>query len=413
MLLAGYTCLDLTDEKGWFCGKILSDLGARVIKIEQPGGDRGREKGPRWEDKPGIQGGLPWLSYNQGKEGITLDVRQPKGKSTFQRLVEKCDIVVESFDPGYMDEIGLGYEVLSKINPGIIMTSISLFGQSGPYRDYKGNDLTMMATSGHLFVTGDSDRPPVRENVEQAYCHGAGHAAAASLMALWYRENTGVGQFIDISIHMVLARLCLTTLIWWQAKRKLVMRKGNSRGDRGGGMPQRVTWSCKDGQISCSIYGGAVGAQGNHALVNWMQSEGMADEYLKSIKWENFSDSDATEDEWKSIYSQFEQFFLTHTKHELYQRAIRDKIMLMPVNNLAEIYQDAQLASRHYWTEVEHPEAGAKLLHPGDYVMGRPERVCRTGRRAPLIGEDNEEVYLNFLGLSRQEFKELEREGIV
>src|SRR5262249_28678283 len=139
--MSAYRVLDLTDEKGYFCARILGDLGADVLKIERPGGDPVRHIGPFYKDDPDPEKSLHWFAYNLNKRGITLDIEKEAGRELFKKLVQKADFVVESFPVGYMEQLGLGFDMLSALQPRIIMTSISHFGQSGPYKNYKGSDL--------------------------------------------------------------------------------------------------------------------------------------------------------------------------------------------------------------------------------------------------------------------------------
>ena len=159
-LLGSHRVLDLTDEKGWFCGKILGDLGADVIKVEKPGGDPARNTGPFYHDIIEPEKSLYWMALNTNKKGITLDIETPDGREIFKKLLKTADVVIESFAPGYMDKLGLGYSELSKINPGIILTSVSGFGQEGPYRDYKAPDIVVRALGGLIYTVGEADRPP-------------------------------------------------------------------------------------------------------------------------------------------------------------------------------------------------------------------------------------------------------------
>jgi len=175
--LGPYRVLDLTDEKGLLCGMLLAGLGADVIKVERPGGDLARNIGPFYDDIPHPEKSLLWFAYNLNKKGITLNIETVDGREIFKRLVKTSDFVIESFPPGYMARLGLDYSALSQINPRIIMTSITPFGQTGPYRDYKGSDLICMASGGLMYVSGDPDRPPVRITIPQAYCHAGAHLA--------------------------------------------------------------------------------------------------------------------------------------------------------------------------------------------------------------------------------------------
>ena len=159
-MLDQYRILDLTDEKGLLCAKLLGDLGADVIKIERPGGDPARNVGPFYHDEPDPEKSLFWFAFNTSKRGIILDIETAEGQGAFKRLVASADFVIESFPPGYMDKLGLGYLALEKINPGIILVSITPFGQTGPYRDYKTSDIVAWAMGGQMYSWGDADRPP-------------------------------------------------------------------------------------------------------------------------------------------------------------------------------------------------------------------------------------------------------------
>jgi crotonobetainyl-CoA:carnitine CoA-transferase CaiB-like acyl-CoA transferase len=168
-LLGHYRVLDLADVKGMLCGKILADLGADVIRVEPPGGDPGRNIPPFYNDIPDPEKNLYWFGFNTNKRGITLDLETDDGRDRLKRLTESSDFVIESFPPGYMDSLGLGYSALSQSNPQIIVTSITPFGQTGPYKDYKASDIEIMAMSGLMYLCGDPDRPPVRCSFPLSY----------------------------------------------------------------------------------------------------------------------------------------------------------------------------------------------------------------------------------------------------
>ncbi|MFC2018468.1 CaiB/BaiF CoA transferase family protein, partial [Chloroflexota bacterium] len=196
-MLGPYRVLDLSDEKGAFCGALLGSLGADVIKIEKPDGDPMRKLGPFFHDEPDPEKSLFWMGYNINKRGITLDIETADGKEMFKRLVKTADIVLESFMPGYMDGLGLGYKELEKINPQIIMTSITPFGQDGPYKDYKSSDLVSWALGGLLAMTGDPDRPPIRiSHIPISYLMASYDGVWGALVALYGRGTSGEGQLV-------------------------------------------------------------------------------------------------------------------------------------------------------------------------------------------------------------------------
>ncbi len=200
-LLSPYRVLDLTGAECLLCGKILADLGADVIRIEGPKGDTTRSQAPFFHDRVSPDLSLFHFHFNANKRSITLDIECTKGKEIFKRLVEKADAVLESFPPGTMTNLGLGYEDLLKVNSRLVMTAISPFGQSGPYRDFKASDLTLWCLGGMAYVSGDPDRAPVQVSSPQSYLHGAAAAATATLIALYFRELTGESQWVDVSIQ--------------------------------------------------------------------------------------------------------------------------------------------------------------------------------------------------------------------
>ena len=198
-MMSGYRVLDLTNENGYLCGKILGDMGADVIKIENPRGDSGRKIGPFYQQVPDMEKSLYWYAYNLNKRGITLDVETEDGRQILSRLIKKADFLIESYPTGYLDKLGLSYAKIHEINPKIVMTSITPFGRTGPYKDYKGSDLVVMAMSGLMYITGDPDTAPLRISFPQAFLLASAHAAAASMIAHYYRETAGQGQHVDVS----------------------------------------------------------------------------------------------------------------------------------------------------------------------------------------------------------------------
>src|SRR4030042_1298136 len=181
--VSGYRALDLCDAKGLFCGRVLADFGVEVIQVEKPGGNPARSQGPFYHDRPDPEMGFYWLCYAANKKGITLNIETSDGQEIFRRLVEKVDFVIESFDPGYMASLGLDYASLARIKPALVMTSITPFGQDGPYRDFKASGLVCWSLGGYTWITGDADRPPVHISFPQAYLHAAAEAAVATLTA--------------------------------------------------------------------------------------------------------------------------------------------------------------------------------------------------------------------------------------
>lgn len=394
--LTPYRALDLTNEKGFLCSKILGDLGVDVIKVEPPGGDPSRNVGPFYQPPGQPRQSLYWWAYNTSKRGITLDIRSPRGQEAFKKLVKSADFLVESFPPGYLDSLGLGYSVLNQINPGLIFASITPFGQTGPYRDYKMTDLIAMAMGGQMYVAGDEDRAPLRIGVPQGYLLGGAHAAVGCMLALVHREKAGQGQFIDVSIEESVTHILSAELSFWEYANTIFPRSGPRRPL--GHLRGRQVWPCKDGFITFRILGGSFGRQIRY-LVEWMDEEGLAG-LLKQVQWESvnmLAVSQMQLDFWEEAIL---SFFARHTKAELYKGATQRHIAIGPVYNFRELLQDIHLASRNFWVKIEHPEIGIHVPYPGaPYIFS--ETPWRISRRAPLVGEHNKEVQAEMRGLAK------------
>jgi len=398
LMLGHYRVLDLTDEKGWLCGKILGDLGADVIKIEKSGGDPGRNNGPFYHDIPDPEKSLYWFAYNTSKRGITLNIETADGKEVFKRLTKTADFVIESFPPGYLADLGLDYSTLSKINPRIIVTSITPFGQEGPYKDYQAPDLVAEAMSGMLYVMGDTDRPPVRFSVEQAYCMAGAHGAAGSLIAHHYRELTGGGQHVDVSIQEALmAALTAINSLWWGAK-TVLKRQGIM--ETRVHLRRPVLFQCRDGQVSFVLVT-AFMADKQAALVDWMDSEGMAGD-LKDVDWRSYDLATITQEQLDAWLEPIKKFFMTHTKSEISEEAAKRNMFIYPVSNTKDIMENKQLEARDFWQPVQHPELLTSIVYPGA-IFKATETDWRISSRAPLIGEHNTDIYENELSFSRDE----------
>ena len=252
--LGPYRVLDLTEGGVNWAGRLLSDMGADVIKVEPPGGSPTRNRGPFYQDEPHPERSLYWTAYNLNKRGVTLDLERPEGQDLFTRLAATSDFILESSTPGTMRDLGLGYEQMSALNPGIIYTSITPFGQSGPYARYKTTDMALWAMGGALYVCGDGDRPPARVSVPQAEHQGGAQGAAGSLIALFARHATGEGQHVDISIQAAVIRVLMN------AASNSVLMGVNI--ERGGGTKKfedltvRDVFPTLDGYIAGTVSGG-------------------------------------------------------------------------------------------------------------------------------------------------------------
>jgi len=410
-LLNGCRALDLTDDKGFLCGKILADLGVDVIKVEPPGGEPSRRIGPFWHDIPDPEKSLYWFAYNSNKRGITLNLETRDGKEIFKTLAKKSDFVIESFKPGYLDTIGLGFSVLSGLNKGIILTSITPFGLTGPYKDYEGSDLVIMGMSGQLYLTGDADRPPVNIGIPQACLHAGADAGVGSMIAYYHSRKTGEGQHVDVSMQQSAAWFMAQTIPYYELSGVVLSRMGTFRTGSSSGTIQRQVWPCKDGFVFFFMLGGAQGAKTGRALTKWMEELGMSNEFLSTFVWEKLDIAMAPQDLMDHLSAPIEAFFRTRTKKEVLNAAMARNISICPLFSMEDQVKDPHLAARAYWVQMEHPELGAAVSYPRQFVRSSE---CETGTRfkAPLIGEHNTDVY-GEIGLSGKSLVALKEAGVI
>ena len=410
-MLSNCRALDLTDDKGFLCGKILADLGADVIKIEKPGGDPSRRIGGFWHDDPSPEKSLYWFAYNSNKRGITLNIETADGREIFKKLVITADFVIESFSPGYMDDLGIGYAELSRINKGIIVASITPFGSKGPYKDYKDSDIVIMGMSGTLYQTGESDGPPVQISMPQACLHAGADAAVGSMMAYYHREKTGEGQHVDVSMQQSAAWFQANAIPTWELNQRVLKRSGAFRAGMSKDIGQRQVWPCKDGFVFFNVIGGRTGAKSLSALVAWMDTEGMATDFLLGLDWDSFDMFTVTREEMENISRPVGDFFKKHTGKELLNGAVTRGVSIGPLSSMEDLLNDECLNVRHFWKKIQHQELGTSITYPREFVKST-EQDCSTRFRAPLIGEHNEEVY-NTIGLSKQYLVSLKQAGVI
>jgi crotonobetainyl-CoA:carnitine CoA-transferase CaiB-like acyl-CoA transferase len=247
-MLSPYRVLDLTTERGLFCGQILGDLGADVIKIEPVGGSPARRLAPFYEDQPDPNRSIYWWAYNRNKRSLTLNLETDEGRELFYRLAERAHFLIESDNPGYLAERRLGYEDLAARNRELIYVSITPFGQDGPKASYADSDLVILATGGALILYGDEDRPPVRVSVPQAYLHACGDAAAGALVANHERQRSGLGQHVDVSAQQSVTLITQANNLSYRIGSDEARRM--SGGVKLGSLRVPLVWRAKDGYVT-------------------------------------------------------------------------------------------------------------------------------------------------------------------
>lgn len=411
-LLEDCRVLDFSNETAFLCGKILGDLGADVIKVERPGGDPSRNIGPFYKDIPDPEKSLYWFSYNHNKRGITLNIETETGRDILKRLIEKTDILIETFRPGYLKSLGLDYDSLIKINPRLIITSITPFGQSGPYKDYMASDLVLLAMSGFMSLLGDPDRPPVRPTLPQSFMWIGMHAAEGTLMAYYHRSMTGEGQHVDVSGQAAIIWASSIAPAYYDYNKEVPKRAGSFISGRSiTGALVRAVYPCKDGYLTYIIYGGPAGIRTNKKLTEWMASRQMAPDKLKTKDWDKFDIATVTQEEIDEIEKANIKFFETITKEEFFKKVLESDMLGYPVSTAKEIMEDEQLRERGLWKEVYHEELDDKITYPSFFAKFSTI-ACGFWRRAPLIGEHNEEVYSE-IGLTKRDLIRLKEANII
>src|SRR5262245_28877992 len=358
--LTGLKVLDLTDEPGQLTGRILADLGAEVLKIEPPGGDALRKRGPFIGGEPHPDCGAQWVARNLGKRSLVLDLTQAAGAQRLRDLARQADVLIESFAPGRLDALGLGASARQALNPRLVVCSITPYGQSGPRHHLRGSDLTTLAACGNLFMTGDADRAPVRCSMPVTHYHGGAEAAASILFALWSRDRSGAGQHIDVALQelMLMPNMSNPAQAWLQGFRG--QRSGNF--NRVGETIQQEIWPCKDGYVSFALRGGPARIPGLIEMVKYIDEHGMAPASLKERDWTKYNHNLLTQAEVDAIAAPIAAFFKTKTMQELYDAACKRRLMLAPANTEREVLGSRQLTARAFFTDLAAPRGRSERL---------------------------------------------------
>jgi crotonobetainyl-CoA:carnitine CoA-transferase CaiB-like acyl-CoA transferase len=394
--LAGIKVLELaTMVAGPYCGKLLGDLGADVVKVESPQGDPARRCGPFPESGPDPERSALFLYNNTSKRGITLDLDVAESLDPVERLLQWADLLIDGLPSGRLEGLGLTLEAMHRLNPALVCTSIAPYGRTGPRAAAKGDELTLMhaAGLGNLLPTraADVDRAPVRMGGHAVGYHGGLTAALASMAALWARRERGKGRAVDVSLQEAI----------------LALVRPNVSGSRYHG----TTWSrvpdrppvmgrmqTRDGYI-------VVGTPEDHHFRAFRELMGNP-EWIAGSQWETL---EYRTHHLMDVAPKLDEWMRRQSKHDIHQKGAEEGIAVGPIHSAPEVLADPQLAARGYFTEVEHSEAGKQRYAGWPYRMSAtPPRVSRP---APLLGQHNREVYCSELGYSAAEFEQLRRVG--
>ena len=383
---------------GPYCTKLMADLGAEVIKIEKPGvGDEARRRGPFLNDIPHPERSALFLYLNTNKLGLTLNIETKQGRELFKDLVAESDVLVEDNPPGMLAGLGLGYDVLSELNPRLVMTSITPFGQTGPYRDYKAYPLNSFHSGAEGFITptGDPypDRPPLKVARYAGEYEVGIHSMVATLAAVYYQRAIGLGQQVDISKQEALIdintyELLAYPYVGWFPNRATVLNP------LGGIMP------AKDGY-------------GHFAMYEEVQWDRLAD-LMGNPDWtkeELYVNPDIRRQRSEEVQGRLRDWTEKHTKHQIYHSGQKAGVPTGAYQTPEEILNSEQLNSRGFFINLDHPEAGEQTYPTAPYRFSNTPWQGR--RAAPLLGEHNEEIYHSRLGHSKEELMRLRGLGII
>lgn len=387
---------------GPYCGKLLADLGAEVVKIEQPGsGDRARAYGPFPQDVPHPEKSGLFMYLNTNKLGVTVDIRSNRGAEIFRELVKHTDVLVENHAPHEVDELGLGYEALKELNPGLVMTSITPFGQTGPYRNYKACDLTTFHASGLAFMnpSGGVDdieqEPPLRGKALQADFLAGLSAGVATLSAVLARQRTGQGQHLDLSQQEALASMIRRDLgaVTYEGFEK-VRVKGAQPG------AETVLGQCVDGAffVVCNT---------DRFWANWVELMGNPDWAMTEL----FQDRAARRENWDAAKVLIAEWASDKKVSDIVRAAQERRVPCMPVNTVRESAASDLLAARGYFVELDCPDVGIVKCPGAPYKLS--QTPWHMHHPAPSLGEHNDDVFCGRLGYARQDLVRLRTDGVI
>ena len=410
--LAGLRVLELADEKGQFCGKLMGDLGADVIKIEPPGGERCRHLGPFLDDVPDPERSLSFWYYNTSKRAITLDLATADGRGLFSRMAATADLVLETFRPGYLASLGLGHDAMARENPRLITCSLTPFGQTGPWRDYLSSDLLHMAAGGEMASCGYDeadvpDAPPIAPGGGNAWHMGCHYAMMAIMAALLHRTVSGQGQYIDVSIHEACS-LTTESAIANYVYRGEVLKRQTGRHHAAGATP-RTQFRAKDGNYVCALLGGRLNPRFIKQLADLLDSYGMAGD-LKDPKYQD--QAVITENTSHIVDDLVAGFIGSVSAEEAYHAAQERGFTWGAVRAPESLLDDPHLHDRGFWKQVEHKELGRSFVYPGEAAI-YSDSPWRIASRAPLVGEHNVEILCGELGLSLTELSVLAENRVI
>lgn len=399
--LEGIRVIDLTRiYAGPYCSMLFADMGAEVIKVEPPEGELIRDNPPMVKEGEGgphdrSRSGY-FLALNRNKYGITLNLKHPKAVEIFQELIKIGDIVLENYAPGVMKRLGIDYPLLREINPRIIMCSISGFGQTGRYSERLAFDVISQAMSGLMSITGHPDNPPTRVGTSLGDVNAAVHAAFAIMTALYYREKTGIGQYIDVSMLETMVGILEGGIVRWTIGKELLTPIGSMNPHEA----PMAAFRCKDGYI-------IIATVGNEHWQRFCRAVHRPD-------WAENPEYRTKRQRWEKKYflqEEIEKITAQYTVKEVGEMMDQERVANSPIFNIKQVIEDPHLKDRGYFVDIDHPVIGKAKIPGVPFKMSEtPGSVVRP---SPLVGEHNELILGKYLGMNREEIEKLKGEGAI
>jgi crotonobetainyl-CoA:carnitine CoA-transferase CaiB-like acyl-CoA transferase len=394
-LLNGFRVLDMgSGISAPWCAKILADYGAEVIKVETPGsGDLARRMGPFAGDDPNPEKSLTFLYLNTNKKSVTLDPSSVSGRKLLDRLLADADVLVDNYPPSVSKELGLDYASLSAVNPGLVVTSIAPFGQTGPYHDYQATDIVTYALSGLMYHSGDSDQPPLRNVLDQSFYVAGANGAAATQIALFARLSTGEGQHVDVSAAECLGAHLVQPLPYYNYMGAV---KGR-RPVRGAGFEELMP--ARDGYVAPSVQG----SRPWEVIANLIGLEELLDE-----KFSTGAGRVAHGEELKELLT---KGLAQWDRMPLFLASGESRLVFGMAQDAGDLFNCPHLEARDFFVEVDHPVVG-QAKYPGMAVR-LPGEPLTDSQPAPLLGQHNSEIFGQELGYSAQDLVSLRQLGVI
>jgi crotonobetainyl-CoA:carnitine CoA-transferase CaiB-like acyl-CoA transferase len=391
--------LELTNSlAGAFCAKLLADQGANTLKIEPPGrGDVARYEPPFIGGEPHPERGTLFLGFNTNKSSVTLDLATTTGRAMLLGLIARRDILIETFPPGYLDELGLSDQVLHQANPGLIITSITPFGQTGVYRNYRGNDLIAQAMGGFLYMTGTTDRPPMGTALAQMEVVTARNAVIATMAALLQQRQTGAGQRIDVSMMEAVVSTPPNFIHQFSFTGAIA-----GRGLGESAVLDGMHLGTSDSPVTLTTAG-----TGGNPMDTWATF--LDEPRLRDPK---FSSRQGRTQHAEELLALVEGKLSQWKAHDFMRQAMDRRLVVGVVQSPDEVVHCPHLSERGSFVTLDHPEVGA-LQYPGAGFLIDGINPVAGGRPAPRLGEHNAAIYGGELGCSSEELARLRAAGVI